>query len=41
MGELNIWLNDLSFRLKEAKTARVDKHPQSLKQTLKRAGEGR
>ena len=30
MGKLNIWLNGLSFRLKEAKTARVDKHPQSL-----------
>ena len=41
MGKLNIWLNGLSFRMKEAKTARVDKHPQSLEPTLKRAGEGR
>ena len=41
MGKLNIWLNGLSYRLKGAKTARVNKHPQSLEQTLKRAEEGR
>jgi hypothetical protein len=41
MGKLNIWLNGLSYRLKGAEIARVNKPPQSLEQTLKRAGEGR